>query len=138
MRRNTWLAVMLTAVLLAGCTGFGPGLGDWKYPLPNNYSIWRINGQSIVFGIESDHVLEETITGYVAAFCYGERFVGLQVRETYSARAATFWLADTETGETQSAENVRAFHRLCKSCGANDLCDWLETDSAPDGAKFPE
>ena len=135
------LACLLLCLLLCSCVG--AGLGDWSYPLPNSYAIWRVNSQCIVFGKESGHSLSNDVDSYIFAFCCNERYVGLKRLEErplpdapVSADSAEFYLVDTQTEQIVGPMSERAYREKLDALGINDLCDWIDTYPAPDGAVF--
>ena len=59
--------LLFCSLLLCSCVG----ISDWKYELPNNYSIIRFNTSTIEIYCEDSPVLDR----YVTCFAYNERFI---------------------------------------------------------------
>ncbi len=138
MKKAALLCLAL-AFLLAGC--IGPGASDWRYELPNDYEIWRINSRSIrcirAEGNQGSHVLD----GYVSAFCYDERNVGLQcvsvsedLQEEIDTSAPDYYLLDTQTGELSGPWSLAEWEG--NAAGLAELCPWKATNPAPKGTKY--
>ncbi len=125
------LAIFLLPSLF-GCNGFG---GDWEYPLPNGYAIWRVNTRCI-------HCNKQNPSGgrtpvldlYVAAFCHDDRYVGLQcvdvpedVQTEIDTANPDYYLLDTLTGQLSGPMDAEDFPLSLT---------WLTTKPAPEGAEF--
>ena len=139
-RTITILLCLLLCFPLGACF---PGLQDWRYPLPNSYAIWRVNSQCIVFGKESDHSLSNDVDSYVFAFCYNERYVGLKRLEEkllpdvpVSAETIDYYLVDTQSGKISGPMTESDYVEKLNALGVEDLCGWIDTYPAPDGAVF--
>ena len=133
MKKRIWLGLLLLCALVL--TACGHGSGDWSYPLPNGYEIWHVYSQSITFGQRRDDTLDTVVDGYVRAFCYGERFVGLQMSEAADGEDVLLFLVDTENHSIYAANDETEFRQTCESLSAMDLGDWISTKPAPRGAE---
>ena len=133
MKKRMIAVLLLSVLLLSACAG----AGDWSYALPNGYEIWRVNGENIAFGVRNGSVLENALDGSVEAFRYGERYVALRMAASEESGEA-FFLVDTEGSASYFAETEDELLQTCESLGVTDLGDWIETQPAPKGAKFPE
>ncbi len=133
MKKRMIAVLLLSILLLSACAG----AGDWSYELPNGYEIWRINGESIVIGVRNGSALYPVLDGFVEAFCSGERYVAVRMAPSEES-GETFFLVDTEGGASYFAETEDELFQTCESLGVTDLGDWIETQPAPKGAKFPE
>ena len=135
------LVFLMLSFLLNGCVG--AGLGDWSYPLPNGHAVWRVNSQCIVFGRESGHSLSNDVDSYIFAFCFNTRYVGLKRLEAkplpdvpVSADNIEYYLADTQSEQIIGPLSENDYREKLAALGINDLCGWIETCPAPDGAVY--
>lgn len=145
------LCVVWLLSLLAGC-----GLGDWEYDLPNQYQVFMVNSYDIVIcNFSDDMLLNNVVVGnYVSAFCYNDRYVGVQrivpddlrhctVQERYEKEPA-YYIVDTEKeivfGDADEAVlgpfDEAGYEKQCADLGITDLCEWIRTYPAPDGAYY--
>ena len=136
------LAALLAALLLGGCVG--AGLSDWSYPLPNGYAIVHVNSQQIIFGRQrTEHSTAIDVDSFVYAFCYSARYVGLQRLEARPADdaapspdAVEYYLADTQEGTLLGPMTEREYAETLRARQIDELCGWIKTVPAPDGAKY--
>lgn len=142
MKTRAILAALLAALLLGGC--IGPGLSDWSYPLPNGYAIVHVNSQQIIFGRQrTEYSTDVDVDSFVYAFCYGERWVGLQRLEARPADGASpspdaveYYLADTQEETLAGPMTQQEYAQVLRARQIDDLCAWIKTVPAPDGAEY--
>ena len=129
MRRKTLLLLCL-ALLLSLCAACSRQSG-WLYDLPNGYAIRCADGK-----VDVTQNGEQALAEGVAAFCVGERFVGIQQTcETDDGKTERNWfLLDTENSVFYTSANEEEYIADCESFGVTDLGDWIPTDKAPSGS----
>lgn len=79
-------AIVLSTIcffLLSACNAHnyshGVNNSDWEYVLPNDYVIWHVNSQSIVFGKKnSEYSISHVTDDYVKRFSYNDEYIFLQ------------------------------------------------------------
>ena len=135
--------VLLFPILLSSCS---EGRGDWKYLLPNGYDVFMVNSETIVVrgpyhsitedGIEA--LTQTYVDNFVSAFCFNERYVGVQQLpnyenlSAYTAVSPHFYLLDTFSGTVFGPfESEDVFNAKCKDLQTGDFCDWITTDKNP-------
>lgn len=127
--------------------GFGPGgMGDWVYDrLPNGYEIWRLNSSNIqVVKGNGTTILD----GYVLEFCYNESFIGIKhtsTDEMNSQRQAgtknmdmlnpEYYLIDAQNDAVYGPWTADDYQKQLETRQVRDMCSWISTVPAPDGAK---
>lgn len=137
------LAVCLAFLLLTACVD---GRGDWAYDLPNGYQVFRVNSKQIKL-TGPDHcvtgqdgktwITEDYIGSFVSAFCYDERYVGVQqINASLNAPLSLpdrlisepwFYLLDTSTGAVIGPmASPEEFQAECEARQITDLCPWIE------------
>ncbi len=137
------LAVCLIFLLLTACVD---GRGDWAYDLPNGYQVFRVNSKQIKL-TGPDHcvtgqdgktwITEDYIGSFVSAFCYDERYVGVQqINASLNAPLSLpdrlisepwFYLLDTSTGAVIGPmASPEEFQAECEARQITDLCPWTE------------
>ena len=133
-------------IFFNGCIG---GVGDWEYSLPNDYEIWRVNSQTVVFGKnEGDH-FEQEIERFVISFCYNDRYIGL-IRipmddipynelidiETMDRSNSEYYLVDSKKDIIYGPYTENEYIKQCNNFGVYDMCEWIETITKPENAKY--
>ncbi len=134
------LLFMMCMCLLTSC---GDGRGDWKYALPNGYTVFRVNsGHIVISGEEYRDVDEFTcsttyVENYVAAFCYNNRYVGaMQIEcEGYSLKESerdkppVYYILDTENGTIYgSFLSEDEYLHTCDVLKISNMSEWIQTD----------
>ena len=135
------LCILCCAVLLAGC----PGLSDWCYQLPNEYSIVRCNSIDIVLSNNSENG-GTVIDGHIKAFCYNDSFVGIQRiavssidappnfdPDDYENDELDFYLVHTESGDVHGPYSKSEYTKQCEELQVGTLCEWIYTTPKPSG-----
>ena len=136
-------AVLLTSTL-TGC----PARDDWSYSeLPNEYMIMRVNGGDVQFGKVENQQYVKRIDRYVIAFSYGERYIGIQqipIESPYSEMINVeeldqskleYYLIDSETDVIYGPWTLYEYNNELEECEISDMCEWISTDSRPNGAE---
>ena len=76
--------ITITSVLIMLCTALnaciGAGAGDWKYVLPNDYAMVRVNSRNILIGQNYEYTIDSTngIEAHIIEFCFNDRYVCAQ------------------------------------------------------------
>lgn len=136
--------LLILPLMLAGC----PGLSDWAYDkLPGKYAIWRINSQDIQL-VKEDASSGEPIVGrYIIAFCYDDRYIGVQRVpleqeydevvdiETIDTSNPEFYLVDTETDSIYGPWTYTEYSNGIINFGVTGMCEWIYTSLTPKGAE---
>ncbi len=143
------LILIFGVVFLSGC--FGPGINDWDFSLPNNYSIWHINSNQIELVLEDSSndasatpVLEDK---FVVGFLYNENYVGvkavnqsyidskksdgLKIKDIVKEEILEYYILDTFTGKIYGPYNVKQFDAELDKLGATNMSVWYNTDQNP-------
>lgn len=147
LRILSFLIILSSIVILfTGCIG---GVGDWEYSLPNDYEIWRVNSQTVVFGKnEGDH-FEQEIERFVISFCHNDRYIGL-IRipmddipynelidiETMDRSNSEYYLVDSKKDIICGPYTENEYIKQCNNFGVHDMCEWIETITKPENAKY--
>lgn len=140
----TAICFALLLSILSGCFGLG-GSGDWDYALPNGYVISRNNAVDIHCAKQrTANTFHTVVPRYIAAFSYGDRFVGLArlpldedttqkdaklLIETYEIESFEYYLIDTEKNDVFGPFDLAGFEIACEQNDVNDLCEWIDTAS---------
>lgn len=144
MRQRLAVLVFVLLLLCSGCLRIG-GAGDWKYELPNDFAILRINSRTIVLNNMKYGYGATAIDGYIISFCANDRFVGIKqalevpenLREEIDLTRYQFYLVDTLTWECHGPyENEECYAAACAAQRTDDLGSWLDTSPAPKGSEF--
>ena len=155
-RRGILLALCAVCLLslLPGCIP-GPGRDDWRYDLPGQYAVFRVNSGCIeIVYLEFENGGPVVVDNYVSAFCCNERYVGVRrivpddrrhctVQEQYEKEPA-YYIIDTEKpvdsvtcGEAVFGPFDEAgFKQQCGVLDVGDCGEWISTYPAPDGAGY--
>ncbi len=146
LRILSFLIILSSMVILfTGCFG---GVGDWAYCLPNDYEIWRVNSENVVFGKIEGDLFEQKIDRYVISFCHNDRYIGL-VRipmddipydkdidiETMDRSNSEYYLVDSENDIIYGPYTENEYAKQCNDFGVQDMCEWIETIRRPENAK---
>lgn len=140
----------LALFVLFSASGFNP-TGDWMYKVSDDYAILRINGSTIQLGKQNPNyrveVYSTVVENYITCFCYNENFVAVrrlnvpgnimkdEILEMDFEQAA-YYLVDMTTDEIYGPfENADDFNTACADLNVTDLCDWINTHPAPEGAR---
>lgn len=129
--------------------------GDWSYNLPNGYKIMRVNSTDIVL-VASDYCLIDEkgyltntmVERYITCFCYNAYYVAVRRIDVSNdmsfedivnkdSDSALFYLVNTETNELNGPySTLEDFENACMKFEIVDLCDWIDTYPAPEGAIY--
>lgn len=141
-----WLLLLLLLRLLP--VGIGPGgMGDWAYDrLPNGYEIWRLNSSNIQVVKESGSII--ILDGYVLEFCCNDSYIGIKhisTDEMISQKQADtkdldtsnpeYYLIDAQNDAVYGPFTANDYQNQLEICQIQNMCDWIPTVPAPDGAK---
>ncbi len=139
----------LALFVLLSTSGFNP-TGDWIYHVSDDYAILRLNGRTIQLGKQNPNykveVYSTVVENYITCFCYNENFVAVrrlnvpgnimkdEIFEMDFEQAA-YYLVDMTTDEIYGPfESADDFNTACADLNVTDLCDWINTHPAPEGA----
>ena len=150
MKKTNILCLIIIAIIcfsLFSCVS--PGLSDWEYELPNDYYIVRANSNSIGIGIKNEkgNAYSKVIDNYVVCFAYNDKYVCARRFELASdarqeeilkmdIEKAKYCIINTETKDVYDSLTIEEYEALCNELGITDLCGWINTYPAPDGAQF--
>ena len=134
-----YLAVFM--VLLAGCEmGFGPGVLDWSYDLPDGSCIWRSSSHTI----EVHGRIE--IPAKVVELDFDKRFL-IAKQQHLTERSPgdsymtpengrfSWWIGDFRAGKTYGPLNEEEFAERCVALRVpsqlllHDVCDYRPADN---------
>ena len=136
--------MLLCGMVLAACVG--PGRNDWQYNLPNAYCIQYINSRDILLKDTDARSSSSSIVidRYVTAFCYNDRFVGLQcvdvpqdAAEEIDRTHPDFYLVDTQDDAVYGPFTEEVYRQTLEALKASEMCEWIATVPAPENAVFP-
>lgn len=144
-KRNFYILVCVALILLLAILSGCPAIDDWDYVLPNNYCIVKINVQDIVFGtFKGDSVgnnFDILLERYIIAFCYDERYIGLQRFpispdrpdedildvENLDTSLSEYYLVDSVEGIIHGPFPLQEYFEKVESIENTALCDWIFT-----------
>ncbi|MBR3817366.1 MAG: DUF3997 domain-containing protein [Clostridia bacterium] len=140
-----FLIISTMVILFTGCFG---GVSDWAYSLPNDYEIWRVNSNSVVFGKNEGDRFEQEIDRYVISFSYNDRYIGL-IRipmddiphdkdidiETMDRSDSEYYIVDSENDIIYGPYTEKEYEKQLDDLGIQDMCEWIETLQRPENAK---
>ena len=148
----SFFVVAIFVFLCCACDfGFGPGVNDWHYALPNDYEIVHISPSDIVCvtkktGYSNVFVVERQ----VIEFCFNERYVGLkralplvdasnpeQYSREFDVSNPEYYLVDTMSDDVFGPFDKEMYIMEIEKMQLSNMCEWISTSSAPDGAFFP-
>lgn len=145
---NRWMQLILCIVIIFLLTSCG--LGDWDYELPNGYSIWRINSQSIkLVKLENEYSAHTVVDRYVLEFCYNESYIGIKRLmidenipyedvdiEAMDHSNPSYYLIDTQKDIVMGPYTEEEYETQMIAQEVETMCDWIKTVPAPKGAKY--
>ena len=138
MKKALATAIVLMLVLaLSSC--IGPGLSDWRYPLPCDYEVWHVNSQTIVFGKKSASAsLSTVIDPYVSAFCYNEDHAVVErLPNGKDTEPREYYIVSLREDAVSGPYDRAELDAALEDRSIGGLCDWIATSPAPSGAVFP-
>jgi hypothetical protein len=143
MRKNGLKGILFVALVFTACIT-GPGLGDWRYKLPNGYEMWQGSPESVVIGllsssgytlsINENNWADGVLIGVpntIIDFCHNERYVGartipieyLDLPET----EYVYYIVDTEMRHVYGPMNEQEYVKTISDERFGDLGRWIST-----------
>lgn len=146
--KKSALILLTLALLFVFSACIGPGLSDWHYDLPNGYQIVHVNSRQIICtekdspGAATSSIIVEA---HVSEFCYNDRYIGLKrvdppddVQEAIDLSNPVYYIVDMITKEIYGELSESEYTSKIEELNIENMCDWLLTNPAPEGAIYPE
>ena len=120
-----------------------PKVEKWTYDLPNNYAIKKTSGTEVVLGKYVDGLFEVEvddkqigIEDYIAEFSYSDNYIALKcLIPVDDGVLVNFYIVDSLNNNIYGPyEYEDVYTEVVDSIVDEELSDWIETISMPDGA----
>lgn len=125
------------------CSGCSYGRGDWECDLPNDYQGFMGNSSNNTITNHSG-IGQYTVENFIKAFCYNDRFVGVQrivpedithaTREERYSGITVYYIVDTENDIIYGSYDQSEYEAECKELSIADIGEWIQTTRMPEGA----
>ncbi len=148
MKKSIMICIILSFCFFAAscfyCLVPSPN-NDWRYKLPNNYEIWRVNSREIVLGeLESEYSLATVVDEYISEFCYNERYVCVKrvdvpedLNEEIDTSNPEYYIVDTAEDIPYGPYDINEFYDKKEELQITGLSSWIATKPRPEGATVP-
>lgn len=120
-----------------------PKIEKWTYDLPNSYAIKKTSDTEVVLGKYVDGLFEIEVNGekigiedYIAEFSYSENYIALKCLIPENAGVlVNFYIIDSLNANVYGPyETEEIYNEVVNRIVDEELGDWIETITMPDGA----
>ena len=143
--KKKYLAIVMVVIFTLLCSScFGPGMNDWHYDLPNGYEIVHVSSHNIICVNRNQTGNTTIVDAQVSEFCFNDRYVGLKRVDVYDIHEEidysnpVYYLVDTLKGRVYGALSEEEYISRIDYFDVENMCEWMATKPAPEGAVFPE
>ena len=111
---------------------------DWAFIIHDEYQVWHINSETIVFGrMQSPNAMTHIVESYVSAFKYNSRyFVAERRPEGKHSEKTEYYIVRLEDGVIYGPIELDDLEKELRNGEMGELCDWVYTVPRPEGAVF--
>lgn len=133
------IVLILFLLLTSGCTD----TTKWKYLLPNNYEIKRINNTTVILGKKINNetvtVIDSTIIGveeYVSKFSYSDNYIAVMcLIPTDTNIDIKYYIIDSKNANRYGPYNdEETFNKVKDKLVNENLGEWIDTIEKPKDA----